>query len=66
MLAVGHIVYVLGKMAPEQWQCIAGPLAEAAVYHCVDLVDIPEAIAHCLGRPRRWVASTCSLSTPGS
>lgn len=44
LLADGHTVHVLDKNVAEQWQSIAGPLAEAAVYHGADLTDIPEAI----------------------
>jgi NAD(P)-dependent dehydrogenase (short-subunit alcohol dehydrogenase family) len=32
---------VLDKQAAEQWASLAGPLAESAVYHCVDLTDFP-------------------------
>lgn len=39
--ADGHTVHVLDKQAAEQWPSIAGPLAEAVAYHCVDLTDFP-------------------------
>lgn len=45
LLGEGHPVHVLGKGTMEQWQSVAGPLAEAAAYHCVDLTDLSGAIA---------------------
>ncbi len=45
LLGEGHTVHVLGKRTTEQWQSVAGPLAEMVVYHCVDLTDFSGAIA---------------------
>jgi NAD(P)-dependent dehydrogenase (short-subunit alcohol dehydrogenase family) len=45
LLGEGHTVHVLGRRSVEQWQSSAAPLAETAVYHCVDLKDFPEATA---------------------
>lgn len=45
LLGEGHAVHVLGKRTAEQWQSVAGPLVEKAVYYCVDLTDFSGAIA---------------------
>ena len=45
LLADGNAVHVLDKKTGEQWRIDAGPLADAAVYHCADLADIPAALA---------------------
>jgi NAD(P)-dependent dehydrogenase (short-subunit alcohol dehydrogenase family) len=43
LLGDGHVVHVFGRKPLEQWDCIARPSAEAAVYHCVDVTDFAAA-----------------------
>lgn len=44
LVSEGHALHVLGKKPVEEWPSIAGPLAEAAVYHSADLTDSSAAV----------------------
>jgi NAD(P)-dependent dehydrogenase (short-subunit alcohol dehydrogenase family) len=43
LVAGGHTVHVFDRQAVDQWTSVAGPLAETAVYHSVDLTDFAAA-----------------------